>query len=72
MIITTPDGKTLHYPFTSNGCTGYRASKIEMEPDDFRRMLSMLKVNPGNFRACLAQLAGRFPPAAQPQKGIKL
>lgn len=59
MKVTLPDGNI----FSTNpvhNCTGYRASKLEMEHGDFYKLAQVVRNNPEQAYAILMQLDGRF------------
>jgi hypothetical protein len=59
MIVTLVSGETTRLAFPE-GCTGYVAKKVEIEPADIKAMRNLAEKNPRGFSIAMKQFAARF------------
>lgn len=73
MKITLTDGSVIEKQFTPANCTGYRATFIEIDADDIRKMRNLAHRNPTQFQLLMNQLEARFPdrrPLPEPHRWL--
>ncbi len=59
MIVTFTNGETTRMPYPQC-CTGFVATKLELEPSDVLAMAKHAATDPEQFQAAMAQLEYRF------------
>lgn len=60
MVVTLVDGTLLRMAFCASNSTGYRASKIELDAQDFKTMRRMLLNRPTELHTSLLQMEARL------------